>query len=142
MPRYLVVANVTLGGDHLLELLRERIAAGGARLHVLVPAFPQQEGWGTHDEDADERIAKERLELALERFAALRPEAIGGEVGAPRPIDAIGDVVRREAADPFDEIVISTLPAGPSRWLRLDLPSRAERAFGIPVTHVVARDRG
>jgi hypothetical protein len=38
--RYLVVANQTLGGDQLLEKLRERMEAGPAHFHVLVPATP------------------------------------------------------------------------------------------------------
>ena len=36
-----------------------------------------------------------------------------------------------------DEIIISTLPLGISRWLKLDLISKA-RALGHPVTHVQA----
>jgi hypothetical protein len=35
---YLVVANQTLGGDQLLEQLRERMEAGPCHFHVLVPA--------------------------------------------------------------------------------------------------------
>jgi hypothetical protein len=38
--RYLVVANQTLGGDQLLEKLRERMEAGPCHFHVLVPATP------------------------------------------------------------------------------------------------------
>jgi hypothetical protein len=38
--RYLVVANQTLGGDQLLEQLRERMEAGPCHFHVLVPATP------------------------------------------------------------------------------------------------------
>jgi hypothetical protein len=36
----LVVANQTLGGDQLLEQLRERMEAGPCHFHVLVPATP------------------------------------------------------------------------------------------------------
>jgi hypothetical protein len=36
----------------------------------------------------------------------------------------------------FDEIIVSTLPAPVSRWLRLDLAHRLERRFHLPVTHV------
>ena len=39
----------------------------------------------------------------------------------------------------FDEIVVSTLPAGVSRWLRLDLPRRLRRRCGLPVTVVESR---
>ena len=40
----------------------------------------------------------------------------------------------------YDEIIISTLPLGVSRWLKLDLVSKA-RALGLPVTHVAAPAR-
>ena len=38
----------------------------------------------------------------------------------------------------FDEIILSTLPPGVSRWLKQDLPHRVERDFNLPVTHVIA----
>ena len=36
-----------------------------------------------------------------------------------------------------DEIILSTLPPGLSRWLALDLPSKVRARFDIPVTHVI-----
>jgi hypothetical protein len=132
MPRYLVVANQTLVGDHLLELLQERAARGDASIHVLVPATVDQTHW-TSDEETDHALARRRLDLALERFGRLGVE-VTGEVGEHLVVDSIMDVLRRE---PFDEVILSTLPAGVSRWLRLDLLRRVERAVDIPVTHVV-----
>ena len=38
----------------------------------------------------------------------------------------------------YQAIVLSTLPPGPSRWLRLDVHTQAER-FGLPVIHVIAQ---
>ncbi len=43
------------------------------------------------------------------------------------------------AAQNFDEIIISTLPSGISRWLGMDLPHRVERQFKLPVTTVIAK---
>jgi hypothetical protein len=40
----------------------------------------------------------------------------------------------------FDEIVVSTLPGGISRWLKLDFPSRVARATELPVRHVIASE--
>ena len=43
---------------------------------------------------------------------------------------AIGEVLRRRS---FDTLILSTLPVGPSQWLRYDVPSRIERLFNMPV---------
>lgn len=135
MQRYLVVANQTLGGEHLMERLRASVAAGPCRLHVLVPASTDPNMW-THEQAHARAAAAERLETALERFRALGVE-VSGEVGDVRPLDAILDVLARE---PFDEVILSTLPPGISRWLRMDLVRRVERAVDIPVTHLVAEE--
>jgi hypothetical protein len=77
--------------------------------------------------------AEARLEESLEtlRIGGL---AATGEVGDPSPVNAVADVLRRE---PFDEIIVSTLPRGVSRWLRQNVLRRMAR-FDLPVTHVVA----
>jgi hypothetical protein len=38
---------------------------------------------------------------------------------------------------PADEIVISTLPPGESRWLEHDVVERTHREVDLPMTHVV-----
>ena len=50
---------------------------------------------------------------------------------------AAGLLLHRDGEETYDEIIISTLPLGISRWLKLDLISKA-RAVGLPVTHVQA----
>jgi hypothetical protein len=61
---------------------------------------------------------------------------VEGRVGDPDPIVAVMD-----AWDPmkFDEIIVSTLPTGSSRWLGIDLPHRLEKLTSVPVRHVVSR---
>ena len=39
----------------------------------------------------------------------------------------------------FDEIIVSTLPTGSSRWMGLDLPHRLEKLTSVPVRHVVSK---
>jgi GABA permease len=133
MRRYLVVANQTLGGEHLMAKVRACMAAGPCEFHILVPATPPPDKLLASEGEA-RALAQRRLEEALRRFAELGATATG-EVGDHRPLEAMADVVRHRD---FDEIILSTLPPGPSKWLKADLPNRAARAFTIPVTHVVA----
>jgi GABA permease len=137
MKNYLVVANQTLGGDHLIAELQRRVAEGPCRFHILVPASTKGEGW-TNTEQEAYAIASERLREAIKRFSELDAE-VDGQVGDERPLDAMRDALRRS---PCDEIILSTLPAGASRWLGMDLVSRANRTFSIPVTHVEAPRTG
>lgn len=99
---------------------------------VLVPAaHPPLSGAWTEAETR--REAAERLEHALERLDDMGAQATG-QVGDPRVVDAVMDALR--VAD-YDEIVVSILPPGVSRWLRLDLLSRLRRITDVRVTHVV-----
>jgi hypothetical protein len=65
-------------------------------------------------------------------------EHVSGQVGDRDPVVAV-----MEAWDPmkFDEIVVSTLPSGSSRWLGLDLPRRLGKLTSVPVHHVVSEPR-
>jgi hypothetical protein len=135
MRRYLVVANQTLGGEHLIERVRQCLADGPSRFHIVVPATPSSEHL-TWTEGEATAIAQERLDRALRRFRELDAEA-SGEVGDKNPMLAIEDAMRDGQ---FDEIILSTLPPGVSRWLKLDLPSRVAGRFGLPVTHLVPND--
>ena len=132
MRRYLIVANQTLLGDPLLGRVKECLAAGPCQFHIVVPAT-HAPGRTVHMESRDRSYAQQRLRDGLERFRALGAD-VEGEVGDARPLDAIRDVMLH--APPFDEIIVSTLPPGLSRWLRQDLPRRVQRTFALPVSWV------
>ncbi len=133
MTELLVVANETVGGRKLLDALRQR-AKIHESLHVrlVVPQNWPRRGSVIYV-DAARAAAQTRLELGL---GMLLEEGIDatGEVGDADPfaatMDAIGD--RRP-----DEIIISTLPATASGWLRRDLVDRVAEASGLHVQHVV-----
>ena len=61
-------------------------------------------------------------------------QEVTGSLGDSEPLMAIQDEINLKS---YDEIIISTLPLGISRWLKLDLVSKA-RGLGLPVTHVQA----
>jgi hypothetical protein len=132
MPRYLVVAHRTLAGPRLLEVLEQLASHGPTSFHIVAPAEPP--GNHTWTETEARHAAQTRLDHALERFAAV-PAEFTTEVGDQNPLLAVEDVLLRDTD--FDAIVVSTLPPGPSRWLKLDLPHRLEERTGLRVIHVV-----
>jgi GABA permease len=141
VTRVLVVANQTLGGDGFYQAVRARAAAAPASFFVLVPATPPEDFFDTAvsayggtlpvQEDLAEAAAV-RLERVL---AELRSEGIAAEgaIGDPDPVVAIEEAMDRRR---YDEVILSTLQPGVSRWLRLDVVRRVEEACGVPVTHV------
>ncbi|MBV8160304.1 MAG: hypothetical protein JO265_05220 [Acidimicrobiia bacterium] len=134
MRSYLVVANQTLCSEELLGALRRCRMSEACHFHLLVPASHPHSTL-TWTAGADAAAARRRLDHALRRVGDLGA-VVTGEIGDAQPLQAIDDVLRRQR---FDGIVLSTLPAGVSRWLRQDLPRRVERAFRLPLTHVATR---
>src|SRR5215213_10831906 len=132
MANVLVLANETIGGAKLLDAVRERHGQGDARFFVVVPQSRPRHGAVIYDE-AVRDSAQVRVDLAL---AFMREEGIEGtgEVGDADPFNAAMDAIR---AHGIDEIIISTLPATTSGWLRRDLIERLENETGLPVTHIV-----
>jgi hypothetical protein len=78
--------------------------------------------------------AQVRLDLALSVLHELGFEA-SGEIGDSDPFQATMDAIAERKPD---EIVISTLPATASGWLRRDLVERVAEASGIAVQHVIS----
>ena len=133
MRSYLVVGNQTLGSSVLAAAIAERVHRGPATFHVVVPATPAQRGL-TWDEDEARRIAGQHLEAMLARLHALGAKATG-EIGARDPIEAVEDAIRGRDVD---EILLSTLPAGISRWLGQDIPTRLKGSVMVPVVVLTA----
>jgi hypothetical protein len=134
MTDILVLANETIGGKQLLDtvLARRDEHGGDVRFHVVVPLTRPRHGNVIYDE-AVSAGAQVRVDLAL---AFMREEGIEGtgEVGDSDPYNAAMDAV---AEHHIDEIVVSTLPAAASGWMRRDLPDRLREGTGLPVEHVV-----
>lgn len=131
--RILLVADRSATGPHIRHVLLARHANGPCHVTLLVPAGPPSRTW-TWDEAQVRHDAHRRMIAAV---TSLRRYGIDvhGVLGDSSPMQAIRDALDRF---PYDEIIISTLPAKISRWLRRDLPTRAARSFGIPVTHIGA----
>jgi hypothetical protein len=134
MRSYLVVGNQTLDSPELADAIAERLAAGPATFHVVVPATPAQRGL-TWDEDEARAIAEDRLAAAIARLRSAGA-TVSGEIGHRDPIEATEDALR--GLD-VDEVILSTLPPGISRWLGQDVPTRLKGSILVPVTVVTAQ---
>jgi hypothetical protein len=137
MSRYLLVAHQTAESEELLSSARELARRDpGAEFVLLVPATPigsllvWEEG-----ETAD--VASRRAASARARLERGRLRVVEARSGDQDPVAAIGDEIH--AGRRYAAIVVSTLPAGISRWVRMDVVSRVERNYpGLAVIHVVA----
>jgi hypothetical protein len=119
----LVVANRTALSAGLDEALRARLQDGPATFTLVVPV-----GRGPAA-----RLQAETLASGL-RDAGF--DVTGAVAGDTDPLRAVLEVY---SPAEFDEIIVSTLPAWKSRWLKSGLPQRIERHTGALVRHVEAR---
>jgi hypothetical protein len=120
----LVVANVTATSQALLDALQARVQQDET-VFLIVPATPLGGG---------RSAAAEQLRAAIDALKESGIEA-DGAVGDADPYVAVA-----EAWDPkrYDEIIVSTLPTGLSKWLHAGLPERIGKLTGAPVTHIVS----
>jgi hypothetical protein len=136
--RVLVVAHKTAATPALIDAVRDRAQRGPAAFTLLVPnpahGLEAILDSGNHDETTE---AHQVLELALPLLEDAAGGPVEGMVGDPSPMNAIQDAINIHG---FDEVIISTLPARVSKWLKLDLPSKVT-GLGLPVTTVTARER-
>lgn len=135
MRSYLIVANQTLTSDSLRDAINARLADGPVRTHVVVPLSPVG-GKLTWDEQESRAVAQARLDEVLGRLREMGAEA-DGEVGDRDPVMAVRDALRGRDVD---EVIVSTLPKGISRWLGEDVPSRLRDSVPVPVVVVTQED--
>jgi hypothetical protein len=121
--RTLVVANQTVAGKPLMDLLKKKAEEEPRRFIVISP-----EGGAPGPEDDADRLAHT---IKLLQDAGL--DAVG-QVVHPDPYTAIQNALQYYAAD---DIVISTFPETRSGWLRADLVGRVQSSTSKPVEHVV-----
>jgi hypothetical protein len=125
----LVVANRTASTPELLAALRER-AGDDPQRHLFIGVVPQEGGEGVDAQRAGARLAQLVDRMRAESLFA------AGMIGPPDPFVATMNGVQFFRVD---DVIISTLPATRSGWLRADLVERVRKASGKPVEHVVAK---
>ena len=131
--RILVVANETVGGDELRDLLGQKAASVREDILLVCPALNSKLRTWTSDEDGARAAAQARLDASLQHLADMGVQA-RGEIGDGDPLQALEDTLR---VFPADEIVVSTHPPGRSNWLEQGVVENARVRFDVPVTHVV-----
>lgn len=132
MREVLVIANRTLGGEKLLDTVRERAAREDTVFRLVVPMTKPAAGLVIYDEAVRES-AQVRVDLAMSLLAHEGISATG-EVGDQDPFSAAMDAIAHRRPD---EVIVSTHPATQSGWLRRDLIERIRNASGLPVEHIV-----
>ena len=128
----LAVAAKTASGTELVECLRSKVPDGDARQRLFIVTVPQEGGDGAAAAKARARMAQVVDNLVADGLIA------AGMIGDPDPYTAVQNALQFFRVD---DIVISTLPATRSGWLRADLIERVRKATGKDVDHVEARDR-
>jgi hypothetical protein len=138
MARYLLVAHQTALSDELLESAKALASEDPeARFVLLVPATPVGNLliW---EEGATVEVAARRARSARASLEEQGLRVVDARPGDSDPVAAIGDEMN--AGRRYAAIVVSTLPAGISRWVRMDVLSRVRRNYPRQlVIHVTAR---
>jgi hypothetical protein len=136
--RVLVVAHKTAATQPLHDAVRERAARGPATFTLLVPSTTHGLHKVVDPQDQGAGEAQEAIDQALPTLSEAAGSPVEGFVGDADPAAAIHDAINLRG---FDEVIISTLSAKVSKWLKLDLPSKIS-GLGLPVTTVTPDDEG
>jgi hypothetical protein len=130
--RVLVVAHRTAATQPLLDAVRARAARGPCTFTLLVPKAARGLHKVIDPEDQGPEEAEDVIAAATPKLSEAAGSPVEGIVGSSDPTLAIQDAINLRG---FDEVIISTLPAKVSRWLKLDLPSKVS-GLGLPVSTV------
>ncbi len=136
--RVLIVAHKTAATQPLHDAVRERAARGACTFTLLVPNTTHGLHKVVDPEDQGAGEAQKVIDAALPTLSEAAGTRVEGMVGDADPAAAIHDAINLRG---FDEVIISTLSAKISKWLRLDLPSKIS-GLGLPVTTVTPEDDG
>jgi GABA permease len=134
--RILVIANETVDGTVLNEVIRFRARNVAGEVLVVAPApTPRLRRASGADADAGGArvVAEARLSASVRRLRAAGVR-VRGEVGDAAPLQAIADALAGFTAD---EVIVATHPEERSHWLAHDLVGRARARFDVPIIHVV-----
>jgi hypothetical protein len=134
--RVLVVAHKTAATAPLLNAVKERARRGPCVFTLLVPNATHGLHKVVDPEDQGMSEARTVLEHAIPRLQEASGTSVEGILGDPDPVAAVHDAINLRG---FDEVIISTLSARLSRWLKLDLPSKVA-GMGLPVTTVTPKE--
>ena len=135
LTRVLVVTDRTAATPILLDAIRARAAQGPVEVRILVPNPAPAEWHPTHPERHEKAdAARLVLDEALPGIQEAAGVPIDGVVSTRHdPMDAVEETLHDE---PFDEIIVATVPHGLERWLHVDLPHRLSH-LGLPVTTII-----
>ena len=134
MARYLVVAHQTAKSSELRRAVQEVAAHDrDAVFTLLVPATPPADllTWTDGQAAAVAATAGDEARELWEADGVVVDQVI---VGDANPVYAVGDAFGEAE---WDQVVVSTLPIGVSRWLKQDVIHRLSRESPVPVTHVI-----
>jgi hypothetical protein len=134
--RVLVVAHRTAATQGLLDAVKERAERGACTFTLLVPNSAPGLHKVVDPEDQGAGAARDVLDHALPLLEQAAMAPVDGIIGDADPLAAIHDAINLRG---FDEVIVSTLSARLSRWLKLDLPSKVA-GMGLPVTTVTAKE--
>jgi uncharacterized C2H2 Zn-finger protein len=119
-----VVGNHTLLSDALRDRLQTVTAGGDVDLHVVVPirAADDLDVGFWRGRALAERLVEPGVELTV-------------DVGVDEPVTLVQKAVHGAH---IDQIILSTLPEGVSRWLEADVAGHMRHALNVPVEVVAA----